>query len=94
MSKEDEDSMEHSQVFNVNPSVFLLNDDISYISLSGGFSAGYFNTVGSVEGFKPSTFTSSRSQRANVQTQSIESFIDENDGLIGGRGQLTTQKVK
>jgi G patch domain-containing protein 1 len=30
-------------------------------AFTGGFSAGYFNTAGSAEGWKPSTFTSSRS---------------------------------
>lgn len=29
-------------------------------AFTGGFSAGHFNTVGSEEGWKPSTFTSSR----------------------------------
>jgi G patch domain-containing protein 1 len=29
-------------------------------AFTGGFSAGYFNTVGSAEGWKPSTFVSSR----------------------------------
>jgi G patch domain-containing protein 1 len=35
-------------------------------AFTGGFSAGYFNTVGSEgnEGFKPSTFVSSRSNRS------------------------------
>ena len=30
-------------------------------AFTGGFSAGYFNTVGSEEGWKPSTYISSRS---------------------------------
>ena len=29
---------------------------------TGGFSAGYFNSVGSAEGWTPSTFTSSRTR--------------------------------
>ncbi|EMR64520.1 putative g patch domain-containing protein 1 protein [Eutypa lata UCREL1] len=34
-------------------------------AFTGGFSAGYFNTVGSKEGWTPSTFVSSRSNRHN-----------------------------
>ncbi|KAI9758147.1 MAG: serine/threonine-protein kinase KIN2 [Chaenotheca gracillima] len=34
-------------------------------AFTGGFSAGYFNTVGSKEGWTPSTFVSSRSNRRN-----------------------------
>ena len=33
-------------------------------AFTGGFSAGYYNTVGSKEGWKPSQFTSSRGDRA------------------------------
>jgi G patch domain-containing protein 1 len=29
-------------------------------AFTGGFSAGYYNTVGSAEGWKPATFVSSR----------------------------------
>jgi hypothetical protein len=36
---------------------------------AGGFSAGYWNTVGSKEGWAPSTFVSSRKQRAGVKSQ-------------------------
>jgi len=32
-------------------------------AFTGGFSAGYYNTVGSKEGWTPSTFVSSRSNR-------------------------------
>ncbi|OLY82808.1 G patch domain-containing protein 1-like protein [Smittium mucronatum] len=35
-------------------------------AFTGGFSAGYYNTVGSAEGWAPSTFVSSRSNRAKV----------------------------
>ncbi|OBT80081.1 hypothetical protein VF21_01136 [Pseudogymnoascus sp. 05NY08] len=49
----------------------------------GGFSAGYFNTVGSKEGWTPSTFVSSRSSRKNGETKIIErrpeDFMDEED---------------
>jgi hypothetical protein len=37
-------------------------------AFTGGFSAGYFNTVGSEEGFKPKTFVSSRESRASKQS--------------------------
>ena len=47
-----------------------------------GFSAGYFNTVGSKEGFVPSTFTSSIEKRAKVG-QRVEDFMDEEDRETG-----------
>ena len=53
-------------------------------AFTGGFSAGYFNTVGSAEGFKPAAFVSSRGNRAAVQQQSTRDFVDEEDGLVGG----------
>ncbi|KAI5298291.1 hypothetical protein KEM56_004174, partial [Ascosphaera pollenicola] len=55
-------------------------------AFTGGFSAGYFNTVGSKEGWTPSTFVSSRSNRAKdaaaaaaSRAQKIEDFMDEED---------------
>ncbi|KAK0252375.1 hypothetical protein LTS09_012493 [Friedmanniomyces endolithicus] len=53
-------------------------------AFTGGFSAGYFNTVGSKEGWTPSTFVSSRANRAkDGKTQSLgqraEEFMDEED---------------
>ncbi|KAK6521070.1 hypothetical protein TWF506_001303 [Arthrobotrys conoides] len=45
----------------------------------GGFSAGYFNTVGSKEGWTPSTFTSSRTNRAKVTALKPEDFMDDED---------------
>jgi G patch domain-containing protein 1 len=59
-------------------------------AFTGGFSAGYYNTVGSKEGFTPKSFTSSRSQRASVPNQSITDFMDAEDladmdfGSLGG----------
>ena len=32
-------------------------------AFTGGYSAGYYNTVGSLEGWNPSTFKSSREER-------------------------------
>nr|POE56102.1 g patch domain-containing protein 1 [Quercus suber] len=51
-------------------------------AFTGGFSAGYFNTVGSKEGWTPSTFVSSRTSRAKdgkSQGQRVEDFMDEED---------------
>ncbi|KAI9464648.1 hypothetical protein HD554DRAFT_1242042 [Boletus coccyginus] len=48
-------------------------------AFTGGFSAGYFNTVGSKEGWAPSTFVSSRSDRAKARTVRPEDFMDEED---------------
>jgi len=54
-------------------------------AFTGGWSAGYFNTVGSKEGWTPSTFVSSRSNRHNKagdkasQQQRIEDFMDDED---------------
>ncbi|KAJ1676438.1 hypothetical protein EV182_008193, partial [Spiromyces aspiralis] len=46
----------------------------------GGFSAGYFNTVGSKEGWTPSQFVSSRTNRAQPQQgMRPEDFMDEED---------------
>ncbi|KAH5233690.1 hypothetical protein HBI62_045210 [Parastagonospora nodorum] len=52
-------------------------------AFTGGFSAGYFNTVGSKEGWAPKTFVSSRVNRnkdqSHGQTQRAEDFMDEED---------------
>ncbi|KAF5014081.1 hypothetical protein F66182_15066, partial [Fusarium sp. NRRL 66182] len=49
-------------------------------AFTGGFSAGYFNTVGSKEGWTPSTFVSSRQNRAkDTKQQKVEDFMDEED---------------
>ncbi|KAJ5553859.1 hypothetical protein N7513_003818 [Penicillium frequentans] len=51
-------------------------------AFTGGFSAGYFNTVGSKEGWTPATFVSSRQNRARdakPATQRPEDFMDEED---------------
>ncbi|XP_053557515.1 G patch domain-containing protein 1 [Bombina bombina] len=45
----------------------------------GGFSAGYFNTVGSKEGWAPSTFVSSRQGRSEKYVSRPEDFMDEED---------------
>ncbi|XP_022605967.1 G patch domain-containing protein 1 [Seriola dumerili] len=48
-------------------------------AFTGGFSAGYFNTVGSKEGWAPSTFVSSRQQKAEKNHARPEDFMDEED---------------
>lgn len=48
-------------------------------AFTGGFSAGYFNTVGSKEGWKPSSFVSSRQRRFETSLQKPEDFMDEED---------------
>lgn len=52
-------------------------------AFTGGWSAGYFNTVGSKEGWTPSTFVSSRSSRRrddkSATSQRPEDFMDEED---------------
>lgn len=51
-------------------------------AFTGGFSAGYFNTVGSKEGWTPSTFVSSRSKRVKDQEDAQkrpEDYMDEED---------------
>lgn len=53
-------------------------------AFTGGFNAGHNNTVGSEEGFNPSTFVSSRSNRATHKVQSASNFVDSEDGLLGG----------
>ncbi|XP_058056286.1 G patch domain-containing protein 1 homolog [Anopheles bellator] len=49
-------------------------------AFTGGFSAGYWNTVGSEEGWKPSEFKSSRNEKASSQRQQQPmDFMDEED---------------
>jgi Protein of unknown function (DUF1604). len=46
-------------------------------AFTGGFSAGFFNSVGSLEGWTPSTFKSSRSDKAKGIQQKPEDFMDD-----------------
>ncbi|XP_038218436.1 G patch domain-containing protein 1 homolog [Zerene cesonia] len=48
-------------------------------AFTGGFSAGYGNTVGTPEGWSPATFKSSRSEKAQRSSQRPEDFMDEED---------------
>jgi G patch domain-containing protein 1 len=54
-------------------------------AFTGGFSAGYFNSVGSAEGFKPAQFKSSRSNRAEKVSRAVTDYMDAEDGLLGGQ---------
>lgn len=64
-------------------------------AFTGGFSAGYFNTVGTKEGWQPSTFVSSRSKKMEQRAQRPEDFMDEED--IGEFGiapkRITTKEM-
>ncbi|XP_010454588.1 PREDICTED: G patch domain-containing protein TGH-like [Camelina sativa] len=48
-------------------------------AFTGGYSAGYYNTVGSKDGWAPQSFTSSRKNRAGARKQSISDFLDEDE---------------
>ena len=50
-------------------------------AFEGGFSAGYFNTVGSKEGWAPSAFRSSRGARApaNDERSRAEAYMDDDE---------------
>jgi len=64
-------------------------------AFTGGYSAGYFNTVGSKEGWTPSTFVSSRSNRAKIAAQRTEDFMDAEDIAerdTGGKQLETTDE--
>ena len=57
-------------------------------AFTGGFSAGYYNTVGSAGGWAPATFRSSRSSRTEQAKQVAEDFMDEEDLQSFGGKQL------
>ncbi|XP_001863956.2 G patch domain-containing protein 1 homolog [Culex quinquefasciatus] len=49
-------------------------------AFTGGFSAGYWNTVGSQEGWKPAEFKSSRAEKASARAaQNPMDFMDDED---------------
>ncbi|CAH9143880.1 unnamed protein product [Cuscuta epithymum] len=48
-------------------------------AFTGGFSAGYYNTAGSKEGWTPQSFSSSRKSRAEFKQQSIYNFLDDDE---------------
>ncbi|KAG5531587.1 hypothetical protein RHGRI_026265 [Rhododendron griersonianum] len=62
-------------------------------AFTGGYSAGYYNTVGSKEGWIPQTFTSSRKNRAEIKQQSILNFLDDDEkGEMEGHSLGTSMK--
>lgn len=52
-------------------------------AFTGGFSAGYYNSVGSKEGWQPRAWQSSRGSRGAAPAQRPEDFMDDDDGLLG-----------
>lgn len=62
-------------------------------AFTGGFAAGYWNTVGSREGWTPSEFKSSRGEKATHRTQKASDFMDDEDvgefGIAPQRIQTT-----
>ncbi|KAK9882696.1 hypothetical protein WA026_022746 [Henosepilachna vigintioctopunctata] len=48
-------------------------------AFTGGFSAGFFNTVGSLEGWMPTEFKSGRSEKQKHIIQNPEDFMDDED---------------
>ncbi|KAF4744187.1 G patch domain-containing protein 1, partial [Perkinsus olseni] len=56
-------------------------------AFTGGFSAGYYNTVGTEEGWTPSTFVSSRRSRKNDKQE------DEEEGGHDGMKQQRHQRI-
>ncbi|KAG2667261.1 hypothetical protein I3760_15G105100 [Carya illinoinensis] len=62
-------------------------------AFTGGFSAGYYNTVGSEKGWAPQSFVSSRKNRAEVKQQSILNFLDEDEKAeLDGQSLGTSMK--
>ncbi|GAA5885521.1 hypothetical protein JCM16303_002242 [Sporobolomyces ruberrimus] len=67
-------------------------------AFTGGFSAGYYNTVGSKEGWSPSTFKSSRSNRAGTgkrePAEAAREYMDEEDlAEMASSRKLDTNKT-
>ena len=61
-------------------------------AFTGGYSAGYFNTVGSEEGWAPSEWKSSRSSRSDQAARRPEDFMDDEDlADRGGSGALVAR---
>lgn len=63
-------------------------------AFTGGFSAGYWNTVGSKEGWKPTQFKSTKSNRSEIRKVTPSEFMDEEDLSEFGFApqRVTTQK--
>lgn len=63
-------------------------------AFTGGFSAGFFNTVGSLEGWTPSEFKSTRLDKAKSVTQKPEDFMDDEDFGEYGIAYQTVKATK
>ncbi|KAG2917179.1 hypothetical protein PC117_g17526 [Phytophthora cactorum] len=61
-------------------------------AFTGGFSAGYYNSVGTEEGWTPRTFSSSRGNRSSRVEQRPEDFMDEDDDPLLGKRLETTAR--
>ncbi|CEP08476.1 hypothetical protein [Parasitella parasitica] len=63
-------------------------------AFTGGFSAGYFNTVGSKEGWTPTNYVSSRNARNERKDARPEDFMDEEDleAMAGARKLVATEE--
>ncbi|CAN7950171.1 unnamed protein product, partial [Ixodes hexagonus] len=48
-------------------------------AFTGGFSAGFYNTVGTKEGWTPATFKSSKANKSDNVPLRPEDFMDEED---------------
>eukprot|EP00965_Chrysotila_dentata_P108109 3570376-Pleurochrysis_carterae.AAC.1 len=57
-------------------------------AFTGGWSAGYYNTVGSEEGWAPTEWRSSRSDRGTRAQQSVDDFMDEEDRAEARQGAV------
>ena len=57
---------------NINMCIFRFHG-----AFTGGFSAGYYNSVGSKDGWTPSTFVSSRNDKFKNAKSQPEDFMDE-----------------
>lgn len=60
-------------------------------AFTGGFSAGYWNTVGSRDGWVPKEFKSSRGEKASHRLQMASDFMDEED--VGEYG-IAPQRIQ
>uniref|UniRef100_A0A3Q2XXT3 G patch domain-containing protein n=1 Tax=Hippocampus comes TaxID=109280 RepID=A0A3Q2XXT3_HIPCM len=61
-------------------------------AFTGGFSAGYYNTVGSKEGWMPSAFVSSRQQKAEKHQATPQDFMDDEVAMtVDGMTMMTTR---
>uniref|UniRef100_A0AC35TP31 G-patch domain-containing protein n=1 Tax=Rhabditophanes sp. KR3021 TaxID=114890 RepID=A0AC35TP31_9BILA len=58
-------------------------------AFTGGFSAGYFNSVGSKHGWVPTTYVSHKGKKGDMEVQRPEDFMDEED--LGEFGFASTR---